>query len=91
MLECIKSSELTANLPHLLARVQDGEGFAITSRNHVVAMLVPAEPQATAAKTKGVEQKRSVTEVIESLKKLREGCSLDFPGGVAAAKAYGRR
>jgi len=58
--------EAKTHLPELLRRVENGERITITRHGHPVAELVPPE----------APPKRDVREVIEDIKRFREGHTL---------------
>ena len=58
--------EAKTHLPELLKRVENGERITITRHGHPVAELVPP----------GMTPRREVRDVIEDIKRFREGHTL---------------
>lgn len=62
-------------LSELIAEVESGEQFVITRRGVAVARLVAARP---ARRTAGASQRELVAKVFESLRRGRQGVTLDL-------------
>lgn len=77
----VGSYEAKTHLPRLLDEVAGGEKITITKHGVPVAVLVPPPAR----------RRRSVEEVIEELKELREGVSLGEGSTVRDLLEEGRR
>ena len=82
MTKQVSSFNAKTHLSNLLNKVQQGEEFIITRRNHPVAKLMPLQDK--------VHEKKTI-DIIKEIKLARKLHSLNLADGINQLKAEGRK